>query len=203
MIKNLLFDLGGVIMDIRRENCIAAFHRLGMADIETFVGDYGQTGPFGDLEEGKIDADQFHKEVRRHIPHEVTDKEIDEAFNAFLIGIPVRRLEELRKLRKHYRIYLLSNTNPIMWNQEIAKAFTREGLTIDDYFDGMVTSFEAKCYKPDPKIFREVETSFGIKPEETIFFDDSKANVEAAARLGFNTVHVAPGTEFYQLIETK
>lgn len=200
MIKNLLFDLGGVIMDIRRENCEEAFLELGMADIGEFLGDYGQKGPFAALEEGKISEEEFRAEVRAHIPAEVTDEQIDRAFNRFLIGIPVKRLQELRKLRETYRLYMLSNTNSIMWRQDIAKAFTQEGLTVDDYFDGIVTSFEAGCCKPDPRIFRLVEAKFGILPEETVFFDDSQANVDAAAKLGFGTRHVAPGTEFYQLL---
>lgn len=200
MIKNLLFDLGGVIMDIRRENCEEAFRQLGMADIDEYLGDYGQKGPFAALEEGKISEEEFRAEVRKHIAREVSDEEIDRAFNRFLTGIPVRRLEELRKLRGKYKLYMLSNTNSIMWRQDIAEAFRQEGLTVDDYFDGIVTSFEAKCCKPAPGIFNRVVEKFGIRPEETVFFDDSKANVEAAAKLGFATRHVAPGLEFYEIL---
>lgn len=200
MVKNLLFDLGGVIMDIRRGNCEAAFRALGMADIGDFLGDYGQTGPFAALEEGAIGEKEFRDEVRRHIPRAVADEEIDAAFNEFLVGIPVKRLAWLRKLRENYGVYLLSNTNPIMWNSKIAAEFRKEGREREDYFDGMVTSFEAKCYKPDRRIFDYVVEHLGIRPEETLFFDDSKANVDAAAALGFNTCHVAPGTEFYELI---
>ena len=129
MIKNLLFDLGGVIMDIRRENCEEAFRQLGMADIGEYLGDYGQKGPFAALEEGKISEEEFRAEVRKHIAREVSDEEIDRAFNRFLTGIPVRRLEELRKLRGKYKLYMLSNTNSIMWRQDIAKAFRQEGLS--------------------------------------------------------------------------
>ncbi len=200
MIKNLLFDLGGVIMDIRRENCEEAFRQLGMADIGEYLGDYGQKGPFAALEEGKISEEEFRAEVRKHIAREVSDEDIDKAFNSFLIGIPLRRLEELRKLRGKYKLYMLSNTNSLMWRQDIAKAFRQEGLTVDGYFDGIVTSFEAKCCKPDPAIFNLVVEKYGIVPEETIFFDDSKANVEAAATLDFATRHVAPGLEFYEIL---
>ncbi len=200
MIKNLLFDLGGVIMDIRRENCEEAFRKLGMADIGDFLGDYGQTGPFAALEEGTIDPEVFRDEVRRHIPQPVTDDEIDNAFNQFLVGIPVERLRQLHELRKKYGVYLLSNTNHIMWDSKIADEFRKDGLRREDYFDGMVTSFEAKCCKPDPRIFDYVVEHLGILPEETLFFDDSQANVDAAITLGFNAVRVAPGTEFYELI---
>lgn len=200
MVKNLLFDLGGVIMDIRRENCEQAFRQLGMDSIGDYLGDYGQKGPFAALEEGKITEPEFRDSVRALIPRDVTDEEIDKAFNRFLSGIPLRRLEELRRLRKDYKLYLLSNTNSIMWRQDIARYFRQEGKSLEDYFDGIVTSFEAKCCKPDPAIFRLVVEKCGISPEETIFFDDSKANVEAASQLGFGTRHVAPGTEFYELL---
>lgn len=198
--RNLLFDLGGVIMDIDRMNCVRAFRRLGFDDVESFLGEYVQKGIFSDLESGKITPAQFRDEIRRHLPGEVSDGVIDEAFSDFLLGIPLRRLEALRRLRADHRIYLLSNTNPIMWNGRIAEEFKREGLTVDDYFDGMVTSFEAKSMKPDAEIFRILIEKTGIDPAETLFFDDSAKNLEAAAELGFDTALVDPGTEFEDII---
>ena len=121
----------------------------------------------------------------------------------FLIGIPTHRLAELRKLREHYRVYLLSNTNPIMWNSKIKDEFTHEGLQREDYFDGMVTSFEAKALKPEARIFRYAAEKFGIAPEETVFLDDSQRNLDAAARLGFHTLLVAPGSEFVDVLADK
>lgn len=200
MIKNLLFDLGGVIMDIRRQNCVNAFKRLGMPDPDRFLGEYSQKGPFKALEEGSITAAEFRDDIRRLLPCDVTDREIDDAFSDFLIGIPAERLQQLRKLHEHYRLYLLSNTNPIMWNGRIAEEFRKEGHDINYYFDGIVTSFEVKCLKPERKIFEAAERICHIVPEETIFFDDSKANLEAAAEVGFKTIWVAPGDEFYTLL---
>lgn len=106
MIRNLLFDLGGVIMDIERERCVNAFRQLGMDNIGDFLGDYGQKGAFGQLEEGLISPAEWREEVRRNIPHEVTDAQIDEAFNSFLIGIPIHRLEALRELHKLSLIHI-------------------------------------------------------------------------------------------------
>ncbi len=200
MIKNLLFDLGGVIMDIRRQNCVDAFKRLGMPDPDRFLGEYSQKGPFKALEEGSITPAEFREEIRRLIPRHVTDSEIDDAFSDFLIGIPAERLRQLRELHEHYRLYLLSNTNPIMWHGRIAREFRKEGHDINYYFDGIVTSFEVKCLKPERKIFEAAARICNIVPEETIFFDDSKANLEAAAEVGFNTIWVAPGEEFYTLL---
>ena len=202
MIKNLLFDLGGVIMDLDRDRCVRAFERLGMKDADDFLGVYGQKGAFLALESGKIDADEFHRQVRPMIDRpEVSDEEIDNAFNEFLVGIPVTRLEALRALRKYYKIYLLSNTNPIMINSRIAEEFRKEGFEMADYFDGIFTSYEAGCCKPGKEIFDYTEREGHIKPDETLFFDDSQANVDAARSYGFNAVLVKPGDEFKNLLD--
>lgn len=203
MIKNLLFDLGGVIMDIRRLNCVASFERLGMKDADSFLGEYSQKGPFLQLEEGLINEAQFRDAVREYIDGEVSDEQIDKAFCDFLVGIPAYRLEQLRQLKKQYGIYMLSNTNPIMWHSRIAEEFRQEGMEREDYFDGIVTSFEARSIKPDAKIFHTVVETLGIKPEETLFLDDSQKNLDAASALGFHTLLVTPGSEFFELLNDK
>ena len=198
---NLLFDLGGVITDIRRENCVHAFEELGLKDANSYFGDYAQTGIFMGVEDGSIDVHGFHKALHALLPQKVTDAQIDEAFQKFITGIPVHRLRALESLRAAgHRIYLLSNTNPIMWDGILAAEFRKDGHDRDYYFDGMVTSFEAKCAKPDPEIFRYTCRKLGIRPEETVFFDDSTANTDAAAALGFRTVHVPEGAEFMDLV---
>ena len=203
MIKNLLFDLGGVIMDIRRLNCVASFERLGMKDADSFLGEYSQKGPFLQLEEGAISEAEFRTAVRQFIDGEVSDEQIDSAFCDFLVGIPKYRLEQLRELKKQYGIYMLSNTNSIMWHSRIAEDFRQEGLEREDYFDGIVTSFEARSIKPDAKIFHTVVEKLGIKPEETLFLDDSQKNLDAAAELGFQTLLVTPGSEFFELLNAR
>lgn len=201
MINNLLFDLGGVIMDLDRSRCVGAFKRLGMKDPDEFLGLYGQKGDFLALESGEIGADEFHRRLRPLFGDpSLTDDRIDEAFNEFLVGIPVERLRALRELRRDYRVYLLSNTNPIMMESKIAEEFRKEGKEIDDYFDGIVTSYEAKCCKPGKAIFDYAERVCGLVPEETLFFDDSQANVDAARTYGFNAVLVKPGDEFADLL---
>ena len=195
----LLFDLGGVIMDIKRENCVASMRRLGMENPGQFLGDYGQKGPFLALEKGEITPEEFRSRLRPYLREGVTDAEIDAAFNDFLIGIPVERLRRLEALHRDYAIYMLSNTNKIMWDSRIAEEFRKDGHDRDYYFDGCVTSFEARCYKPDAAIFRETLRKFGLNAPDLVFFDDSQANCDAAARLGFKTVWVAPGQEFYNL----
>lgn len=188
-------------MNIRRQNAVDALIKIGMADADSFLGDYAQQGPFLKLEEGAISESEFRNEIRVLIPVDVTDEQIDDAFCHFLLGIPKYRLDALENLHKSYKIYMLSNTNSIMWNSVISDEFKKAGHDINYYFDGVVTSFDAKCVKPDAKIFNSVVENFNIKPEETIFFDDSQANIDAAAELGFKTAYVMPGTEFMDLIK--
>lgn len=198
-IRNLLFDLGGVIMDIERERCVEALTRLGMQSANEMLGLYVQSGPFLKLEEGEMSPEEFCNEVRRRIPGGgagVTDAQVHNALNAFLIGIPEHRLVELRMLRKDFGIYLLSNTNPIMYHSKIAECFRAEGREMADYFDGRVTSFESHLAKPDRAIFEYAIQHLGIKPEETLFLDDSQKNLDAAAEVGFATALVPPGSEF-------
>lgn len=200
-IKNLLFDLGGVIMDIERRRCVEAFYKLGLEHSSSFFGDYGQLGPFKDLERGTISNDEFHAIIRGYLPQGISDSQIDDAFNEFLVGIPEHRLRALEKLREDYNICLLSNTNAIMWDSKIREEFEKLGQTADYYFPGgLITSFEAKALKPEAEIFQYTIEHLGIKPEETLFFDDSEANLQAAAKLGFHTALVSPGAEFVDLI---
>lgn len=196
-IKNLLFDLGGVIMDIRRQNCVDAFKALGMADADKYLGEYSQAGVFAGIENGSYTPAQFHDEIRSLIPHPVTDAEIDQAFGRFLIGIPLHRLHELEQLHKQFSIYMLSNTNPIMWADGIAKNFAQDGHDVHHYFDGIIRSYKVGAMKPDPAIFRATIDQLGIDPTETLFMDDSATNLRAAEAFGFHTLLVAPGMEFH------
>lgn len=200
-IKNLLFDLGGVIMDIRKENCIAAFEKLGLENAASYFGDFAQQGPFMMVERGDMTPDEFHAALRPALPPGVSDAEIDSAFCKFLIGIPPRRLDALECLGERFNVCLLSNTNPIMWDSTIREEFEKCGRRREDYFPGgMVTSFEANALKPERKIFQYTVEKLGIDPRETIFLDDSQANLDAASELGFRTMLVAPSSEFVDLI---
>lgn len=199
--KNLLFDLGGVIMDIDRDSAVKALKEIGMRNPGELLGDYGQKGPFLALERGDITPAQFHEQLRPYFDHEVTDEAIDKAFCHFLLGIPVERLRALEELRRRgFKIYLLSNTNPVMWYGYILEDFKKDGHDINYYFDGIITSFEVKAYKPERAIFEATERLLGIKPSETLFYDDSQTNVDAARAMGFNALLVTEEKGFMDQI---
>ena len=199
-IKNLLFDQGGVIVDIRRDYCLDELRQLGMDHPELLIGLYKQEGPFFALENGDITIDQFHDALRPLVPAGVTDEQMDNAFSSFIVGIPLHRLQSLRELRKRYNTYILSNTNPIMFEGVIARNFAQEGLDVNAYFDGVTVSYKAHSNKPDRQIFDYAVATMGIVPEETLFFDDGQENLDTAAKLGFKTALVEPGCEFMDII---
>lgn len=200
-IKNLLFDQGGVIVDIERDRCLDELRLLGMENPERLIGLYKQEGPFFALENGDITVNEFHDALRPLMPPGITDEQMDHAFSSFIVGIPLHRLQALRELRKRYRTYILSNTNPLMFEGVIARAFAQEGLDVNAYFDGVTVSYIARSNKPDRKIFDYAVSTMGINPEETLFFDDGQENLDAAAKLGFKTALVEPGQEFIDIIE--
>lgn len=195
-IKNVVFDLGGVIIDLRRENAVSELTKLGIPDVDNLLGLYRQEGPFLDLEIGKLSPAEFFDTLRSMAKPGTSDLQIQQAFNAFLVGLPTERLEMLRALRrKGKRIYALSNTNAVMFNSWIAQAFRAEGLCIDDYFDGIVASFREGVCKPNPRIFQILLQRFSLNPSETILLDDSEANCKAAEAEGMKTYRIGlPGS---------
>lgn len=200
-IKNLLFDLGGVILDIDRMECIKALRAIGMPHPEELLGDYGQKGPFLALERGEITTAEFRDRLRQYFDRPVSDEAIDRAFCEFLRGIPAERLHAIEELRAQgFNTYLLSNTNDLMWRQYILPEFTKDGQDINHYFDGIITSFEVKAYKPEAAIFQAAIDRLGIHPGETLFYDDSQANLDGASALGFHTALVTPDNGFMNQI---
>ena len=194
--KIIIFDLGGVIINLKKQNCIDAFKALGYNSVDTMLSEYRQDGEFLALEEGRVSPEEWRDIVRKSIPSPVTDAQIDAAFNAFLVDIPVEKLRMLRTLKSKYRIAMLSNTNKVMFESKIPELFKIEGLTIEDYFDDFFLSYKMGMSKPSPEIFIKVAEQLGIEPNEALFIDDSQANVDAASKLGFQTMCVEPYTDF-------
>ena len=194
-IRNLLFDLGGVIINLDRQRCVDALTALGDEKADEMLGLSVQRGTLMDLEEGKISPSDFFKRMRQKIGKAVSDEEIVHALNELLIGIPLDRLTLLRKLRQRFNVMMLSNTNPIM--------FAQEGLSITDYFDDVYLSYRLKSCKPDIAIFKKVIELSRIVPQETLFFDDSQKNLDAAASLGFKTFLVTPDRDIVTFFNTQ
>lgn len=189
-IKNIIFDLGGVVINLDRNRAVTALQELGLAEADTLLGLYRQEEPFLGLETGRVEAGEFFDLIRSRCPG-ATDAQITCAFDRFLIDIPTERLARLRYIRRAgYRTFVLSNTNPVMYNGWITNAFRGEGLTINDYFDGIVASFQELTCKPDPAIFRILLDRYRLNPGETLMLDDSEANCQAARSVGMQAVRI-------------
>ena len=202
-IRNLLFDLGGVIINLDRQRCVDALTALGDEKADEMLDLSVQRGTLMDLEEGKISPSDFLKRMRQKIGKAVSDEEIVHALNELLIGIPLDRLTLLRTLRQRFNVMMLSNTNPIMFDTKIAECFAQEGLSITDYFDDVYLSYRLKSCKPDIAIFKKVIKLSRIVPQETLFFDDSQKNLDAAASLGFKTFLVTPDRDIVTFFNTQ
>lgn len=184
-IENVIFDLGGVVIDLDRDRAVKALEQLGLDDANEMLGLYGQKEPFYGLETGERPAGEFFDIMRSKMKSGVTDMQITEAFNQFLVELPVKRLEMLRRMRMAgYRIFMLSNTNPVMFHTWIDRAFRQEGGSVNDYFDGVVVSFQELTCKPDVNIFKNLMRRYGLNPSETLMLDDSEKNCKAAAEAG-------------------
>lgn len=190
-IKNIIFDLGGVVIDLKRERAVKALQELGITDAGNLLTDYEQKGPFLKLETGEFTSADFYDTLLPMCRPGTTVTDIRNAFEKFLVALPVGRLRLIEALRKKgYKVFVLSNTNPIMYNHWIEEAFRGDGKTINDYFDGIVASFQERTCKPDPQIFTNLVCRYSLNPSETVMLDDSAANCEAARSIGLNAIRV-------------
>ncbi|MCD8290978.1 MAG: HAD family phosphatase [Prevotella sp.] len=197
MIKNIIFDLGGVIVTIDQAEALRRLKELGLDAAEDYLNPYTQNGIFGDLEEGKISDDEFRVELGKLVGREMTFDDCRYFWLGYRKDLPKRNLAMLRKLRADgYRLILLSNTNQFMMSWGLSGDFDGNGLSLEDYFDALYLSFRLKTMKPSPLFFEKVLESEKILPEESLFVDDGKRNVEIAESLGFHTLCPVNGSDW-------
>lgn len=187
-IKNIIFDLGGVIYDIRYENIADRFRSYGLQDFEKYYTQLSQTPTIDLFEEGRITSAEFREYIRGISPIPLTDSQIDDAWNAILIEIPKLRWQLLGALRIKYNTFLFSNTNQINYDRFMAEAEQQYG------FNPFEVSFRKAYFsqlmhtrKPKPDGFQMIIDENGLNPAETIFIDDNPTNVQTAKQLGMHT----------------
>ncbi len=191
-ISTLIFDLGGVIVDLDLAKCIQNFKDLGLENIEQYLSNFGQKDFFMQFEKGQIGIPVFRDEIRKLAGIELTDAQIDKAWCSFLTHIPVEKLHLLSELKKKYRLLMLSNTNPLHIQTAVAAEFSKTGKTMQDFFDKCYLSYEMGMVKPDVEIFEALLADAQVKAEECLFLDDGKKNIDTAAALGIQTYWVKP-----------
>lgn len=190
-IKNLIFDLGGVILDLSVDSTLQSFSKISGIDEKTVKQLFITTPEFERYEKGELSDDTFRRFVRELYRIEASDEILDACWNAMLLGIPMKKVQLLETLKTSYNVYLLSNTNNIhvhYINNTLLPRIERNSL--DDFFHRSYYSHQMKKRKPDAEIFQQVLDEGNFKPEETLFLDDNRTNVEGAGKLGIRTVHV-------------
>lgn len=201
MIRNIIFDLGGVILTLDQPQAVRRFEALGLKDAEQRLDPYTQQGIFGDLEEGKIDAEAFRLELSKLIGRKVSFDECCYAWQGYAKELPQRNLDALKKLRSEgYRLILLSNTNPYMMEWVDSPRFDGQGHGIRDYMDACYLSYEMKVMKPADSFFRRVLMAEKIPPSACLFVDDGPRNVAAASQIGIRTYCPENGADWTEEI---
>jgi epoxide hydrolase-like predicted phosphatase len=191
-IKNIIFDLGDVILNIDVPVASKSFAELSGREQAEILELFSQNALFRQFETGELDEAGFRNYVRKILDFsDLSDEAIDTAWNSLLLDLPPERVELLQTLSKKYRLFLLSNTSSIHITQvnKILEAST--GIEkLDDLFETVFLSYEMGLMKPDPKIYQKVLEQAGLEAEQTLFLDDNKDNIEAASKLGIDTIHV-------------
>jgi glucose-1-phosphatase len=199
-IKNIIFDLGGVIINLSVEKTHQAFATLSGLPAEEIITRVHHGAYFHEYEKGLISDAEFRDHLRESLNLKVTDTELDAAWNAMLLDIPIDRIQLLERLKKNYSIYLLSNTNNIhlqCFSSIVHHLTGREN--IDHYFHNAYYSHLLKLSKPDVAIYEHVLSENSLQPAETIFLDDNKDNLIGANKAGIQTFHVQHPDQIFSL----
>ena len=200
-IKNIVFDLGGVLVDLDFKSTINGLQKAGFTNVKEQLQAFDQDGIFKKFELGEISADEFRASIRKNSSVSLTDEEVDSLWNLMLLEIPREKLELILDLRSKYMVYLLSNTNSIHWDYVCKNAFNYRGFRMDDYFEETFLSYEMHLAKPDKAIFEKMLQDANLLPEETLFIDDSEANCKAAAEVGIHAHHYHIGDDLSKIFE--
>jgi len=196
MIKNIVFDLGGVLVKIALQGCVDEFKRLGFKDVDKYLNPYAQKGVFGDLEAGKASEEDFRRVISRHCGREVSWEECQKGWLGFMVNVLEPNLEELTKLKAEgYHLALLSNTNPFITAWFRSNDFDGKGHGVDYYIprEHQYLSYEQQCMKPGKEIFEKMLKGEGFALDETLFVDDGEGNLNTARELGIHTFFPANG----------
>lgn len=193
-IKNIIFDLGGVILDIDVVRTIQGFEGFGLVGISDASIVHSSYPFLEKYETGRISTEDFRNELRKAAGTAVADESIDAVWNDMLVGFEPQKIDLLRSLRPQYRLFLLSNTNAmheVMYNKMLREATGVDNLS--ELFDAVFYSHRINMRKPDREIFEHVLKTASLVPEETLFIDDSRVHIESASQLGIVCYHLAPG----------
>jgi putative hydrolase of the HAD superfamily len=186
--KNIIFDLGGVILNIDYNLSVEAFKKLGLNNFSEHFSQAQQKQLFDLYEKGQISSDEFRVALKKELGASVSHAQIDDAWNALLQDLPVERLHLLQRLKNTHRTFLLSNTNEIHileFEKYLQSTFGLPNLA--SHFEKLYLSYKVGMRKPDAEIFELVLQENQLHPKETLFIDDSIQHIESAQSIGIQT----------------
>ncbi|HPE55869.1 MAG TPA: HAD family phosphatase [Bacteroidales bacterium] len=189
-IKNIIFDFGGVIINIHHERVENAFKAIGVKDFERLFNQASQSDLFQKLEKGEISEQEFRDEIRDITGLNINDEDLDHTWNQIIGEYPPHRIDLLKNLRSNYRLFLLSNTNSIHFRYYISMFQDQFGFAFESLFDGAYWSFQFGMRKPDPDPYLHLLKQENLQPGETLFIDDSVQNIHAARKLNILALHL-------------
>jgi len=192
-ISNIIFDLGGVIMDIEVKQTMNAFSELGLKNIHEYFGHGFAASFFSDHEAGKISDEAFLSEIKKLLNSEIKHSDLIDAWNALLLRFPPERIALLKELKSRYRLFLYSNTNAIHYKKfsEIYRhSFHGE---LEDLFEKAYFSHDLGHRKPDLGGYQQIIRENHLDPKLTLFVDDALMNVEGAIKAGLKGLYLPQG----------
>ena len=187
-ISTLIFDFGGVLINLNRKKALVEFEKIGLLDTAKLLDNFLPVDIFMQLEIGELSEYEFLEKLTARSTQSPTKEQVKAAFLTFLQDIPTQKLDLLLELKKRFKILMLSNTNPIHFVWCKNTKFNYKGLNINDFFNKCYVSYEQKTAKPEKKIFEILLQEQNVKAEECLFIDDAPANIETAKSLNFNTI---------------
>jgi putative hydrolase of the HAD superfamily len=200
-IKNIIFDLGGVIINLDVNKTIAEFNKISNTPFESVYTQLQQKPIFDLFDKGLISENDFFEELQIHIKTKIKKDDLIFAWNAMLLDFPVNRLNTLTKLNSKYRLFLLSNTNETHVSEFENQLFKTHGYkNLDPFFEKVYYSCRMKMRKPDLEIFESVLKENNLIASETLFIDDTNHHVIGAQKAGINSLLLAKNKEFEELL---
>lgn len=189
----IIFDFGGVIIDLDYNLTVQQFKNIGISDFENIYSQASQSELFSQLETGQISGEYFIKKIQALLPDNITATQVVDAWNAMIKEIPLEKLLLLKRLKQEgVRTFLLSNTNEIHIPFALKKLKKISNASLESYFEKVYFSHDLKMRKPDEEIFRFVCENNNLNPKNTLFIDDSIQHIQGAQNAGLNTLHLTP-----------
>jgi HAD superfamily hydrolase (TIGR01509 family) len=198
-IKNIIFDLGGVILNIDIKLTEDALKELGIGNLSEYMTKAHMISFFREYEMGKISDAEFIRSIQSLSGKEIKEEAAINAWNALLLDFPEERIALLKKLKEKYRLFLLSNTNGIHYQKFQEQLKVQTGSYLEDFFEKTYYSHTVGLRKPDIAIFQLVIDENKLNPAETIFIDDTEGNMVGAKEAGLQVAHIGPGISILDL----